>query len=240
MSNHAMTRTPHRLLHAIMALTGCAVFMLMLLAGARPALAGVEVDNAIMLDPFDPVPEIQFNHFGGYAWGWGYGCNEGCGYRHCYHECGYNHCRRGCEARRPCEHDCGDGRDGCRDGCYDRGTRYDEQADRYDRQSCWYQHEYIGRDEHPCREGERDGRLDGRDGRDGHDGYRRVEERRDDGREGDGRNGEDGRHGDGHGDGHDGDDGRRGDGRDDGRHDDGHHDDGHHDDGHHDDGDDGH
>jgi hypothetical protein len=45
--------------------------------GAR---AGVASDDTVLLDPFDPVPEIQFRHFGGN------GCFWACA-QHCWHAC---------------------------------------------------------------------------------------------------------------------------------------------------------
>ncbi|HVV64604.1 MAG TPA: hypothetical protein VHC42_03990 [Rhizomicrobium sp.] len=49
-----------------------------LTTGAR---AGVASDDTVLLDPFDPVPEIQFRHFGGN------GCFWTCA-RRCWHGCG--------------------------------------------------------------------------------------------------------------------------------------------------------
>jgi len=184
----------------------------LLAAGAHQAKAGVEVDNAIALDPFDPVPEIQFDHYGGYYWGHGY--------RHFYRDC-YAYGRCGGE-RRWRERE---------------WSRYEEQADRYDWQSCWYEHHFM--DGRPCPEGpwseHWDGHWDGHhwdhhwdghhwdeypppDGWDGHsrDGHGGWHDGEGDGRDGD--------HWEGHGDGHHGD------------HDDGHHwdhDGDRHDDGHH-------
>lgn len=90
------------------------------------ASAGVATSGAVLLDPFDPVPEIQFHHFGGYG-----GCNSGCGgyegagYDRCGKGCGYNRCDDGCYRRRHhhyrhCDDVCGDryaddDRDGDRD-----------------------------------------------------------------------------------------------------------------------------
>ncbi|MEI9992767.1 MAG: hypothetical protein WDM86_22380 [Rhizomicrobium sp.] len=115
-----------------------------------PAQAGVATMGAVLLDPFDPVPEIQFHHFGGY------GCDYGCGggYRGCGEVCGrscYDGCRRhyyrhtgcgdGCRryVRDDCDRDCG--RRDCRDDC----RRYvrddcDHDCDRHDGD-----HEHDGR-----------------------------------------------------------------------------------------------
>ena len=73
----------------------------MLVTGAR---AGVATSGAVLLDPFDPVPEIQFRHFGGYG---GWGCNSGCG---------GGYCEDSCSRRSHCEHDC-DRHSDCNDGC---------------------------------------------------------------------------------------------------------------------------
>jgi hypothetical protein len=112
-------------------------------AVALPASAGVATAGAVLLDPYDPVPEIQFHHFGGY------GCNEGCeysgGYDGCADGCGrgcHDGCRRHyyrryrhadcddtCYRRRhdDCDRDCR--RDRCDHDCGDR----DEHDGRYDR-----------------------------------------------------------------------------------------------------------
>jgi hypothetical protein len=183
--NFTLSNTPRRPGAVLLAMIGCAVFLAMFFAGARTAQAGVEVDNAIMLDPFDPVPEIQFNHYGGYAWGYGT-------YHHYGHECRW-HCRyRHHEDWR--DHDAGD----------DAWERYDEQSERYDRQSCWYQHEYIGGH---CRE--HHGDHDGHDGHgdwddhhgDHHDGDRHDDDKYHHGD--DGHHHHDGDDGDWHGDHHD-------------------------------------
>jgi hypothetical protein len=76
------------------------------LAAGASASAGVEVDNAILLDPFDPVPAIQFRHYGGYAWG-----IYDCGYRPCghrrHHHSYRHHCYRDCYGYGRCERHCG-------------------------------------------------------------------------------------------------------------------------------------
>jgi hypothetical protein len=100
-----------RFLFALLASLGLALFMV-------PARAEVPVDDTLLLDPFDPVPEIQFRHFGDNGcWdGCGYErCHEGCG-RRCYEGCGYRRCHEGC-------------RSSCRDGC---------RRDRCER-SCWHE-----------------------------------------------------------------------------------------------------
>ena len=81
------------------------------------ASAGVATAGAVLLDPYDPVPEIQFRHFGGYGYG---GCDVGCGgydydacgggcYRHRHH----TRCGDGCGRRDDCDR-CRDGHDGDR------------------------------------------------------------------------------------------------------------------------------
>lgn len=92
---------------------------------AAPASAGVATSGAVLLDPFDPVPEIQFRHYGGYGCVYGcgvsYGCDSGC----------YNPCRDGCR-RHVRRHDCDDGctrraRNDCDDRCCaDRCDRHDD------------------------------------------------------------------------------------------------------------------
>ncbi|MBS0469568.1 MAG: hypothetical protein JSR60_00755 [Proteobacteria bacterium] len=68
------------------------------------ASAGVATAGAVLLDPFDPVPEISFRHYGGYAYGYG-GCHVGCGYTGCddgcyrprYHHRHYRRCDDDCD-----------------------------------------------------------------------------------------------------------------------------------------------
>jgi hypothetical protein len=108
------------------------ILLAMLLAPGA-ASAGVATAGAVLLDPYDPVPEIQFRHYGGYGYG---GCDIGCGgydydscgscYRHRHH---YYRCDDGCRRHDDC-------RDRCREG-YD-GERY---ADR------------DGGDAEPCTQG---------------------------------------------------------------------------------------
>lgn len=96
-------------------LFGCALLVAAGLAGATPALADPGSENAILLDPFDPVPEIGFRHYGA-------DCFHECGYGEgCYHDCGYRHgCHRYCGGNRRCYHSCGYRREGCGDGCHNR------------------------------------------------------------------------------------------------------------------------
>ena len=89
------------------------------------------MDNAVLLDPFDPVPEVQFRHFGA-------DCFSECGYGYgygCYHSCGYG-CHYGCSHRHHCYQHCGEG---WRDQRSDwQAFRYDNQSNRYDRFSRRY------------------------------------------------------------------------------------------------------
>lgn len=79
------------------------------LLGAAPVSAGIAMDDTVVLDPYDPVPPVQFRH-----WYAGYDCDYGCG--HCWHSCyrhRYDGCHDGCYDR-------------CHDGCYRRdGYRHD-------------------------------------------------------------------------------------------------------------------
>jgi hypothetical protein len=77
------------------------------------------VDNSMLLDPYDPVPQIRFSD---------YGCYDSCGYRHCWHECGnYRHCW----------HDCRDGyrgldADEMNRAWFERLHRFDKEADHWE------------------------------------------------------------------------------------------------------------
>jgi hypothetical protein len=110
-----------------------AALALSLLALLAPtgASAGVATSGAVLLDPFDPVPEIQFRHYGGYD------CNYECGGGRCDDGCGYHHrrhrgCDDGCYRHTDCDRDCGrrdhcdgdcDHHDHCRDHCGDHDGR---------------------------------------------------------------------------------------------------------------------
>ncbi len=68
-----------------------AVICALVLLNAPVARAQVAAQDSVMLDPFDPVPEIQFRHFGAA------GCWDDCEYRDCWRDCsGRGHCYRGC------------------------------------------------------------------------------------------------------------------------------------------------
>jgi hypothetical protein len=112
------------------------------------------IDQAQVLDPFDPVPQIQFHH-GDCDWGCR-GCIDSCGYRHCWDGCGYHRC---CWHRHivwRCEFGCGPSLGQIFE---ERVARYDYQADRNDAlvhqyevmareyadQACWYDWHVRGR-----------------------------------------------------------------------------------------------
>jgi len=112
------------------AIIGCAAALMLGLATAPAALADPGAENAVLLDPFDPVPEIQFRHFGA-------DCFSNCGYSYgygCYHECDYR-CHYGCYRRRHHYHG-----ESWRDQRSDwQAFRYDDQSYRYDRFSNRYE-----------------------------------------------------------------------------------------------------
>ncbi len=80
---------------------GAAAAVLLLFA-ALPAYAGTTIDDAVILDPYDPVPGIGFR---------GDGCDDGCDVHrccerhHCYHGC-HRGCGDDCHRHARCEHDC--------------------------------------------------------------------------------------------------------------------------------------
>ena len=111
----------------------------LILAGALLLLAGFALgsmahadefgaNNAVLLDPFDPVPQIRFND-----------CNDGCGYHHCYENCGYRHCWHGCDRygyRDRRDRDCDRYRDGdCRSHADELTRAWNERLHRYDNQA---------------------------------------------------------------------------------------------------------
>jgi hypothetical protein len=178
----------------ILRIAGLLVLAFVWLGHAPQAVAGIEVDNAIMLDPFDPVPEIQFRHYGGYAWGYG------CSYNPCGHRPHYNRCYRDCYGYSRCRRDCGDRHDGCRDNCgrHD-GCRGDDCYGRDDDcrgDGCYRHGDYDGCRGDGCRGGRHDDcrgdgcRDHGRDGCHGddcrQDDCRGDDCRRHDGCDGDG------------------------------------------------------
>ena len=205
-------------------LTAAALFLALAAFGAAaPASAGVPGDNAVLLDPFDPVPQIGFHHDD---------CFDPCGYHRCEHYCGYRH---------RCEHDCYRRR-GCGDDCYGRNhdetywaqieamRRYEHQSDMYEMllSVYWDQLEHYddryGKpfDHRHHDDWERDSDHGAWHDGDHHDGDHH------DGHDGDWHDGDhhDGDHHDG--DHHDGDH-HDGDGHGDGHHDGDHHDGDHHD-----------
>lgn len=99
------------------------------------------IDNAQLLDPFDPVPQIQFHH-GDCDWGCR-GCVDSCGYHRCWDGCGYRHCCWHRHIAWRCEFGCGPSLGQIFE---ERVARYDYQADRNDRQTQQYEamaHEYA-------------------------------------------------------------------------------------------------
>lgn len=95
--------------------TASALFFVLFAFGvAAPASAGVPGDNAVLLDPFDPVPQIGFHH----------DCDDECG-----------RCERGCYHRRHyrrCEHDC------CGERCEEEYWAYIWSLRRYERETDTY------------------------------------------------------------------------------------------------------
>ncbi|MBV9991425.1 MAG: hypothetical protein JOZ72_09040 [Alphaproteobacteria bacterium] len=139
---------------------------LLMLAAAPAARAQVAVDDSVLLDPFDPVPEIQFRHFGGD------GCWDGCGYGYdhdgCRDGCSRHHrCGRDCEARWHCDRDCREARERREERyAHDHHTfrrdhrtfrhddeRFREDADFYEHQADEYERRYGGHDGHDDRDG---------------------------------------------------------------------------------------
>jgi hypothetical protein len=113
----------------------CMIVVLAVAMGS-PAHAQTSINDSVLLDPFSPVPQIQFSP--GYE-----ECGDGC-YHHCWHDCrvayrcdddcryGGWHCGHGCrDGWRPrewrdCDHDCHYGSWDCDRGC--RGA-YGDRAD---------------------------------------------------------------------------------------------------------------
>jgi hypothetical protein len=117
-----------------------ALALLAALLAPGGASAGVATSGAVLLDPFDPVPEIQFRHYGGY------GCNYECGggYNRCDDGCGYRRhharCRDACYRHVRCDDACGNGgRDRCDRDC-------DHHHDDCDGDDCDHHHHHDGDD----------------------------------------------------------------------------------------------
>jgi hypothetical protein len=142
----------HRTFARRFAIFVAVLFSGLILASGMKAVAD-PIDQAVVLDPFDPVPQIQFHH-GDCDWGCR-GCIDSCGYR-CWHECGYHHC---CWHRHivwRCDFGCGPS---LGEIFEERVARYDYQADRndaqshqyevmahqYEDQACWYDWHVRGR-----------------------------------------------------------------------------------------------
>jgi hypothetical protein len=153
---------PAKWLFGIAALLAVAVFPVQASAGTAA------IDNSVQLDPFNPVPEIQFSRdcydaCGGCGDRCGSRCEDNCG-RHCYRDCdrwhvgwrdcdrdcryGSWYCERGCRNNwygtgwRDCDRDCREGSWHCARGCavsYRHLLRdYDERVDRHDDQADRY------------------------------------------------------------------------------------------------------
>ena len=82
----------------VLLLSALAIALFALSASLNTARADdFAVDNSMLLDPYDPVPQIHFSD---------YGCGDGCGYHRCWHDCGYRRCDYDCYGRDRCRHDC--------------------------------------------------------------------------------------------------------------------------------------
>jgi hypothetical protein len=67
------------------------------------------INNSVLLNPFDPVPEIRFSRYGCDDECGDHRCYRGCGeVRRCWHECESWRCEHGCRERPPCWRDCRD------------------------------------------------------------------------------------------------------------------------------------
>jgi hypothetical protein len=141
-----------------------AAFGLLIGLAAMPAEAGVATSGAVLLDPFDPVPEIQFHHFGGYGCVQGCGGCDDCGWYAGYRSGCYDSCRPHYRHRARCDDDCDRGcRDHCRRGCeHDCTARCDGDCDRGCDHDCdrGCDHDCNSRCDHYCDRGcERDCRV---------------------------------------------------------------------------------
>jgi hypothetical protein len=151
-------------------LASVAVLLLALFVSAKPALAHWVADDTVVLEPYDPTPQIQFRHWDGGD------CDHDCWLeRHCGYDCqrygygyGYGGCDRDCGGWR--DHDCDDWRDRdhyrwdhgdrhCGDdlvkGYLDRAQRSDDQSDQWNHSMDhwhadmdWYDHAVIGVGDH--------------------------------------------------------------------------------------------
>jgi hypothetical protein len=127
---------------AVRWLTGLAALLLVFAFPIEAHAGTAAIDNSVQLDPFNPVPEIQFTRDGYCDRDCG-GCRERCGerrccehrehrcvndcdrgWRDCDHDCRYNawRCDRGCrdgwrDSYRDCDHDCRYGAWNCDRGC---------------------------------------------------------------------------------------------------------------------------
>ncbi len=110
-----------------------ALLMLFGSAAATQARADdLAINNSVLLNPFDPVPEIRFSRYGCDDECGDHRCYRGCGeYRRCWHECDSDrdHCWRDCRSGRRCERDCGPTTGELNHEWLKRAERYDNQAD---------------------------------------------------------------------------------------------------------------
>src|SRR5665213_3341307 len=126
--------------------------LLVLFGSGAPTQAHADdmaINNSVLLNPFDPVPEIRFSR---------YGCDDDCGYRHCYHSCGeVRRCWHDCEGWR-CEHECSE-RPPCWHDCR-VGYRCEHDCE-YDRDHCWHDCHIGWHCEHDCGHHDADHHDDG-------------------------------------------------------------------------------
>ncbi len=124
-------------------------------------------DNTILLEPYDPVPQIQFRHRDGGdcdhdCWAdrhCGYDCRVSFGYgQGCADDCGHRHRDRGCDDWRDRDHfawhraPCGDE---LVEGYLARARRSDDQSDQWNHamdhwnaDMDWYDHAVVGDHDH--------------------------------------------------------------------------------------------
>ncbi len=130
-----MTKIPSFLAGRLAAGMFGVLILLLAAFGAAPAQAGVAIENTVVLDPYDPVPSIQFGHWYN---GYGSGCYDRCGRTRCGDGCHRrtrHHCERDCD--RGCGRDCTRETRDCGRDCYrDRCDRDDCRKDRCDHDGC--------------------------------------------------------------------------------------------------------
>ena len=112
---------------AMRSLAGLAVAILALVASSPVHSGTAAIDNSVQLDPFNPVPEIQFSRgYEGCNAGYCGGCEDGCEH-HCWHDCyhGWRGCYHDCRPAgwygyrwRNCVNDCRYGPWACEHNCW--------------------------------------------------------------------------------------------------------------------------